>query len=70
MTLSESNHPVVEKATQVVMNYMSHLDFNISVLFFKEMAMSRTLFYSRLKSLTGRGPDFMPLFVYRRQQSY
>lgn len=59
MTLSESDRQFVEKATQVVMNYMSHLDFNISVLC-REMAMSRTLFYSRLKSLTGRGPqDFI-----------
>ena len=57
--LSESDRQFVEKATQIVMDFMSQPDFNINALC-QEMAMSRTLFYSRLKSLTGQGPqDFI-----------
>ena len=35
---------------------MADPDFDINALC-REMAMSRTLFYSRLKSLTGNGPQ-------------
>lgn len=54
--LSESDHKFVMQATQLVIENMSDTDFNINILC-QEMAMSRTLFYSRLKSLTGKGPQ-------------
>lgn len=54
--LSESDHMFVLQATQIVVDNMSNMDFNINELC-QEMAMSRTLFYSRLKSLTGKAPQ-------------
>ena len=51
----------VEKATRLVLDNLSDTDFNIDRLC-REMAMSRTLFYGKLKTLTGQGPhDFMRL---------
>ena len=41
------------KATRFVLEHLDEPDFNINLLC-HEMAMSRTLFYSRLKSLTGK----------------
>lgn len=55
-TLSESDRQFIIRATQLVIENMSDVDFNINILC-QEMAMSRTLFYSRLKSLTGKGPQ-------------
>jgi len=54
--LSESDRQFIIRATQLVITNMSNIDFNINTLC-QEMAMSRTLFYSRLKSLTGKGPQ-------------
>lgn len=54
--LSENDHQFVMRATQFVIENISDTDFNINALC-REMAMSRTLFYSRLKSLTGNGPQ-------------
>lgn len=54
--MSESDHRFVLRATQIVMDHIDDVDFNINNLC-QEMAMSRTLFYSRLKSLTGKGPQ-------------
>ena len=51
----------VDKATSLVLAHLSDTDFNIDQLC-REMAMSRTLFYGRLKTLTGQSPqDFMRL---------
>lgn len=51
----------VEKATRLVLDNLSDTDFTIDRLC-QEMAMSRTLFYGKLKTLTGQGPqDFMRL---------
>ncbi|OJU54119.1 MAG: hybrid sensor histidine kinase/response regulator [Bacteroidales bacterium 45-6] len=55
-SLSESDRQFIIRATQLVVANISDVDFNISLLC-QEMAMSRTLFYSRLKSLTGKGPQ-------------
>lgn len=53
---SESDRQFVVQATRIVIEHLDELDFNINLLC-REMAMSRTLFYSRLKSLTGKGPQ-------------
>ena len=51
----------VDRATHIVMQHISDTDFNIDMLC-REMAMSRTLFYGRLKTLTGKAPqDFIRL---------
>ena len=51
----------VEKATRLVLDNLSDTDFTIDRLC-REIAMSRTLFYGKLKTLTGQGPqDFMRL---------
>jgi signal transduction histidine kinase/DNA-binding response OmpR family regulator len=55
-SLSESDRQFIIRATQFVIANISDVDFNINLLC-QEMAMSRTLFYSRLKSLTGKGPQ-------------
>ncbi|MFA6873903.1 MAG: response regulator, partial [Bacteroidaceae bacterium] len=54
--MPESDYQFVMKATQIVIENMDNTDFSINTLC-KEMAMSRTLFYSRLKSLTGKAPQ-------------
>ena len=46
----------IAKATKLVFDNISDSDFTIDRLC-QEMAMSRTLFYSRLKSLTGKAPQ-------------
>lgn len=53
---SESDRQFVIQATRIVIDHLDELDFSINFLC-REMAMSRTLFYSRLKSLTGKGPQ-------------
>jgi AraC-like DNA-binding protein len=55
-SMSESDRQFVIRATQLVINNIDVTDFNINMLC-QEMAMSRTLFYSRLKSLTGKAPQ-------------
>ena len=54
--LSESDKTFVEQATQLVLTNISNQEFSINELC-QEMAMSRTLFYGRLKSLTGKAPQ-------------
>jgi signal transduction histidine kinase/ligand-binding sensor domain-containing protein/CheY-like chemotaxis protein/AraC-like DNA-binding protein len=54
--LSASDRLFVNKATEFIVTHLSDTDFNINALC-REMAMSRTLFYSRLKSLTGQAPQ-------------
>ena len=59
--LNPQDQAFVEKATRLVLDNLSNTDFNIDCLC-REMAMSRTLFYGKLKTLTGQGPqDFMRL---------
>ena len=49
----------VEKATNLIVQYLSDSDFNIDRLC-REMAMSRTMFYLKLKAYTGKSPqDFI-----------
>lgn len=54
--LSASDRQFMEGVTQVVIANISDTEFTIDKLC-REMAMSRTLFYSRLKSLTGKAPQ-------------
>ena len=59
--LNQQDQAFVEKATRLVLSHLSDTDFNIDRLC-REMAMSRTLFYGKLKILTGQSPqDFMRL---------
>ena len=59
--LDPMDQSFVEKATRLVLDNLSDTDFTIDRLC-REMAMSRTLFYGKLKTLTGQGPqDFMRL---------
>ncbi|WP_234408315.1 hybrid sensor histidine kinase/response regulator transcription factor [Marinilabilia salmonicolor] len=54
--LSENDRNFVDRATHLVIDNISNTDFTIDTLC-REMAMSRTLFYNRLKSLTGKSPQ-------------
>ena len=59
--LNPQDQAFVDKATSLVLTHLSDTDFNIDRLC-REMAMSRTLFYGKLKTLTGQNPqDFMRL---------
>lgn len=55
-TMPEGDRQFIMQATRFVLEHLDEIDFNINLLC-QEMAMSRTLFYSRLKSLTGKGPQ-------------
>lgn len=55
-SLSEVDQEFVTQASQIVIENVSDINFSIDTLC-QEMAMSRTLFYSRLKSLTGKAPQ-------------
>lgn len=56
---SHEGNDFVDRATQHIVDNMSDPSFNIDKLC-HEMAMSRTLFYVKLKSYTGKSPqDFM-----------
>lgn len=58
---NKQDQAFVDKATSLVLANLSDTDFNIDRLC-REMAMSRTLFYGRLKTLTGQNPqDFIRL---------
>lgn len=64
--LSDNDRMFVEKATDIVLSNISNTEFSIDILC-REMAMSRTLFYSRLKSLTGKAPqEFIRLIRLQR----
>lgn len=56
INMSESDCAFVDKATNIIISNISDVEFDIEALC-REMAMSRTLFFSRLKSLTGKGPQ-------------
>jgi len=53
---ADSGKEFVDKATGFILNRLSDSDFNIDQLC-REMAMSRTLFYVKLKSYTGKSPQ-------------
>lgn len=63
---TDSDRKFVERATGIVLLNMGDPDFDIDRLC-REMAMSRTLFFGRLKSLTGKAPqDFIRLLRMER----
>lgn len=54
--MSASDKAFVDKTVDIIIENMSDSDFDIDRLC-REMAMSRTLFFGRLKSLTGKAPQ-------------
>lgn len=65
---SESSE-FIGKVTKLIVDHLSDSDFNIDQLC-REMAMSRTLFYLRLKSYTGKSPqDFIRVIRLERAAS-
>ena len=68
--LDPMDQAFVEKATRLVLDNLSDTNFNIDRLC-REMAMSRTLFYGKLKTLTGQGPqDFIRLIRLEQATQY
>lgn len=68
--LDPMDQAFVEKATRFVLDNLSDTGFTIDRLC-REMAMSRTLFYGKLKTLTGQGPqDFMRLIRLEQAAQY
>ena len=64
----ESNQ-FISQATKLVIDNISDSEFTIDRLC-REMAMSRTLFYVKLKSYTGKSPqDFMRIIRLERAAS-
>lgn len=60
------NREFVDKATKLILQRLSDSDFSIDQLC-REMAMSRTLFYVKLKSCTGKSPqDFIRIIRLER----
>lgn len=67
--LEEVNSQFVDEVTQVVLNHLHEVDFTIDSLC-KELAMSRTLFYVKLKTYTGKSPqDFVRVIRLERAAS-
>ena len=54
--MSESDKAFIDKTVDIIITNMSDSEFDIDQLC-SEMAMSRTLFFGRLKSLTGKAPQ-------------
>ncbi len=68
--LNPQDQAFVEKATRLVLDNLSDTLFDIDCLC-REMAMSRTLFYGKLKTLTGKAPqDFMRLIRLEQAAQY
>lgn len=66
---SAEDEQFIRKATEVVLKNLSNHDFSINTLCM-EMAMSRTLFYGKLKTLTGKTPqDFIRIIRLERAAS-
>lgn len=64
--INKYDREFVDKATRIVLDNISDTDFSIDKLC-SEMAMSRTLFYGKLKSLTSQPPqDFIRLIKLER----
>lgn len=55
-SVCEADKAFIDKATDLIVRHLEDQEFNIDRLC-REMAMSRTLFFSKLKSLTGKGPQ-------------
>ncbi len=55
-TAAKENTAFVDTVTKILLNNISDSDFTIDRLC-KEMAMSRTMFYVKLKSYTGKSPQ-------------
>ena len=65
----DSGKEFVDKAMGLILEHMSDSEFTIDHLC-REMAMSRTLFYVKLKSYTGKSPqDFMRIIRLERAAS-
>ena len=54
--ISDNDREFVKRATQIVLDNLDNIEFTINILC-QNMGMSRTLFFSRLKSLTGKAPQ-------------
>ena len=68
--LDPRDQAFIDKTTRLVMTNLSDTDFNIDRLC-REMAMSRTLFYGKLKTLTGQTPqDFIRLIRLEQAAMY
>ena len=64
--VDEMESEFVDKATQLISEHLSDSDYSIDSLC-REMAMSRTLFYVKLKSFTGKSPqDFIRIIRLER----
>jgi signal transduction histidine kinase/DNA-binding response OmpR family regulator/ligand-binding sensor domain-containing protein len=64
--INECDQKFVDKVTSIVMKNLSSTDFNIDRLC-RDMAMSRTLFYGKLKKLTSKSPqDFIRIIRLER----
>ena len=62
----EMESDFVDEATQLILEHLSESDYSIDDLC-REMAMSRTLFYVKLKSFTGKSPqDFIRIIRLER----
>ena len=63
---NDSARDFVDKATRLIVENLSDSGFSIDCLC-REMAMSRTLFYVKLKSYTGKSPqDFIRIIRLER----
>jgi AraC-like DNA-binding protein len=63
---TEESSEFIDKVTKLVVEHISDSEFNIDRLC-REMAMSRTLFYIKLKSYTGNSPqDFVRIIRLER----
>ena len=68
--LNPQDQAFVEKSTRLVLDHIADSDFGIEELC-REMAMSRSLFYCRLKTLTGQAPqDFIRLIRLEQAAMY
>ena len=65
-TGNEKDRDFVDRATRLILEHLSESNFTIDNLC-REMAMSRTLFYVKLKSYTGKSPqDFIRIIRLER----
>ena len=68
--LDPRDQAFIDKTTRLVMTNLSDTDFNIDRLC-REIAMSRTLFYGKLKTLTGQTPqDFIRMIRLEQAAMY
>jgi len=67
--LEDESNRFISQATKLVIDNIADSEFTIDRLC-REMAMSRTLFYVKLKSYTGKSPqDFMRIIRLERAAS-